>query len=85
MEENKFNTARGLMGAGIVFVSIGLIVGFTPFDGDPLGECGSVFNKSNQWLYGEYCDYGARTTAAILLLVLGGISLLIGFFGKQKN
>ena len=89
MSESGFNIARGLMGAGVVCLAIGLILGFIPMEPTWSNlDCGSVFNKTKagQWVDdGELCDFSGRTTAVTILLIAGGVSLLIGFFGKQKS
>ena len=89
MEENGFDIAKGLIGAGVIFLAIGLILGFMPMDPSRGSfDCGSVFNKTMEGQYfkdGDLCDFSARTTFVTLLFIGGGLSLLIGLFGKQKN
>ena len=89
MEKNGFDISKGLIGAGVVFLVIGLILGFTPMDPTTGSlDCGSVFSQTKKGQLirdGELCDFSTRTTFVTLLFIGGGLSFLIGYFGKQKN
>ena len=83
---------HALIGAGLVCLVIGCILGFIPM-GSGVREgvsCGSVFlsaDVSDFLIPTEeiaICDFSERTTAVTLFLLTGTFSLSAGLFGNNQ-
>ncbi len=92
MNSGHFNISRALIGAGLVCLVIGCILGFLPMDSLREGEsCGSVFLNRPSVVKNFYptealalCNFSERTTAVTLFLLTGTFSLTAGLFGSTQ-